>query len=217
MERKSLFDIDQEYDGTMLELEQYFLDNPEADGEVPEAFLDLLFVNQNEMESKLEAYYYKIAELKGESETIDFQIKRLQAKKEAKARVEDKLKHLVAEAVKKYGTPTDTGGAKFQTKTVKLSYIKTESVAVNAPELLPDEYVSFNLSWRKLTRKQLELLLQAVKAYDAGISNSLTYLEVTDSYDTSPQADKTKLKAALHEKKDIPGAKLEPGGYIKFT
>ena len=144
--KKNLFDIQAEYLMIMEDLEEYLLDNPDAEGEIPDHINERLFVNRNEAAEKLEAYYYVIKQLEGEYAVLYEERKRLEKKMQAKVAMSDRLREYAAQAVRQYGTVAKgSKSLSVVTDKVKLSYIATPKVEVVDEAAVPSTYKKYGL------------------------------------------------------------------------
>jgi len=92
---------------------------------------EMLVINQEQLQAKAGNYAKVIANIQGDMDAIDAEIKRLKAMKESKERVIDRLKEAVKNAM------LVSGIDKIQSPLFTLSLRRSESVEVNLPEALP--------------------------------------------------------------------------------
>jgi hypothetical protein len=92
---------------------------------------EMLVINQEQLQAKAGNYAKVIANIQGDMDAIDAEIKRLKAMKESKERVIDRLKEAVKNAM------LVSGIDKIQSPLFSLSLRRSESVEVNIPEALP--------------------------------------------------------------------------------
>ncbi len=92
---------------------------------------EMLVINQEQLQAKAGNYAKVIANIQGDMDAIDAEIKRLKAMKESKERVIDRLKEAVKNAM------LVSGIDKIQSPLFSLSLRRSESVEVNLPEALP--------------------------------------------------------------------------------
>jgi hypothetical protein len=92
---------------------------------------EMLVINQEQLQAKAGNYAKVIANIQGDMDAIDAEIKRLKAMKESKERVINRLKEAVKNAM------LVSGIDKIQSPLFSLSLRRSESVEVNIPEALP--------------------------------------------------------------------------------
>lgn len=92
----NLYNINQEY----VELMQELLNN---EGELTPELEEKLAINEDELQQKVEAYSFVIANLQGLADSVDTEIKRLQALKKQRQNAVDRLKERVSNAMQLHG------------------------------------------------------------------------------------------------------------------
>jgi heme oxygenase len=95
---------------------------------------ELLVINQEQLQSKAGNYAKVIANIQGDSDAIDAEIKRLKAMKETKDRAVTRLKDAVKNAM------LVSGIEKIESPLFKLSLRRSEAVEVEVPEALPIDW-----------------------------------------------------------------------------
>jgi hypothetical protein len=95
---------------------------------------ELLVINQEQLQAKAGNYAKVIANIQGDSDAIDAEIKRLKAMKESKDRAVTRLKDAVKNAMMVSGID------KIESPLFKLSLRRSESVEVEVPEALPIDW-----------------------------------------------------------------------------
>jgi hypothetical protein len=95
---------------------------------------ELLVINQEQLQAKAGNYAKVIANIQGDSDAIDAEIKRLKAMKESKDRAVTRLKDAVKNAM------LVSGIDKIESPLFKLSLRRSESVEVEVPEALPIDW-----------------------------------------------------------------------------
>jgi hypothetical protein len=95
---------------------------------------ELLLINQEQLQAKAGNYAKVIANIQGDSDAIDAEIKRLKAMKESKDRAVTRLKDAVKNAM------LVSGIDKIESPLFKLSLRRSESVEVEVPEALPIDW-----------------------------------------------------------------------------
>ena len=91
-----------------------------------------LVINQNELQEKATNYAYAIKSLEADIDTIDNEMKRLRALKEAKTNAIDRMKGSVVNAFQIYCI------TEVKSATLKLSLRRSESVEVISIDQLPE-------------------------------------------------------------------------------
>jgi hypothetical protein len=95
---------------------------------------ELLVINQEQLQAKAGNYAKVIANIQGDSDAIDAEIKRLKAMKESKDRAVTRLKDALKNAM------MVSGIEKIESPLFKLSLRRSESVEVEVPEALPIDW-----------------------------------------------------------------------------
>jgi hypothetical protein len=95
---------------------------------------ELLVINQEQLQAKAGNYAKVIANIQGDSDAIDAEIKRLKAMKESKDRAVNRLKDALKNAMMVSGID------KIESPLFKLSLRRSESVEVEVPEALPIDW-----------------------------------------------------------------------------
>jgi hypothetical protein len=95
---------------------------------------EMLVINQEQLQAKAGNYAKVIANIQGDSDAIDAEIKRLKAMKESKDRAVTRLKDAVKNAM------LVSGIDKIESPLFKLSLRRSESVEVEVPEALPIDW-----------------------------------------------------------------------------
>jgi hypothetical protein len=95
---------------------------------------ELLVINQEQLQAKAGNYAKVIANIQGDSDAIDAEIKRLKAMKESKDRAVTRLKDAVKNAM------MVSGIEKIESPLFKLSLRRSEAVEVEVPEALPIDW-----------------------------------------------------------------------------
>jgi hypothetical protein len=95
---------------------------------------EMLVINQEQLQAKAGNYAKVIANIQGDSDAIDAEIKRLKAMKESKDRAVTRLKDAVKNAM------LVSGIDKIESPLFKLSLRRSEAVEVEVPEALPIDW-----------------------------------------------------------------------------
>ena len=125
---KSLFEIGNEY------LEIYHL-LEENGGEITPEIQTSLHINKENLHIKTQNYISLIKEIDGRTNTIDAEIKRLQALKKHNVSFVDRLKENISTAMKTLEIE------EIRTDLNKISFRKSKSVQIEDVELLPNDCV----------------------------------------------------------------------------
>jgi hypothetical protein len=112
---------------------QYLAALLETEELTPELEAELL-INQEQLQAKAGNYAKVIANIQGDSDAIDAEIKRLKAMKESKDRAVTRLKDAVKNAM------LVSGIDKIESPLFKLSLRRSEAVEVEVPEALPIDW-----------------------------------------------------------------------------
>jgi uncharacterized protein YfeS len=210
--RKSLFDISREYHDTLDELETYLSDNPDAAGELPDTLIERLSINKDELDEKLDAYFYTIKELETEIDILKSESARLALKAKSKLTTIENLKKLVTHAVITYGEDTKTGGKKYAHSKFTISVIYNSPVVVEDEDRVPADLKSFDFNSKGLNSSTIKEL----KEYLQG--NPGLYDRLSQNISITGKIDKKLLKTALKDGEEIQGAKIdETANYLRFT
>ena len=147
----NLFEISNEY-LAILQLAE----DPDVD---PEVLADTMEGIEADFESKADAYAYIIATLKGDASTIDAELKRLKARKDAIENNADRLKKSLEEAMRV------TGKTKFKTAMHSFGIQKNpQSVRIIEGAEIPDTYLIPQEP--KIDKKAILADLKAGKKFD---------------------------------------------------
>lgn len=214
MALRNVFDIASEYLDAIDELEIYFQENPEAE-EVPEHLFERLTINKNEAADKLSSYKDVIRYLEADIEIVEDKIDELQQIVKTKKKSIERLKGLMAVAIRLFGTPTTTGGAQFKTNFGNYSWIRTKVVEVDN-DLLPSDYKAFDFQLKGLTADELREFKRIFT--DAVAKAAVPPKWYTSTiFDLEGRAIKEYIKNKLVAGEEIPGAKLkEDSGYVRY-
>jgi hypothetical protein len=108
----------------------------ENGGELSPHLETALAINKQELQHKGIAYGFVVKSLESDIDTIDNEIKRLNALKSSHVKTIDKLKETVKSAMQMYGIE------EIKTPTLKINFRKSESVEVETDAVL-DMYCNF--------------------------------------------------------------------------
>jgi len=114
-----------------LNLEAQLIENG---GELTPEIETALQINKDELQHKSIQYGYVIKSLTDNVDTIDAEIKRLQALKKVNENVIDRLKNTLSNAMQLFGI------SELKTPTLKLSFRKSEQVILHDVNNLPQMY-----------------------------------------------------------------------------
>lgn len=122
---KTLFEITQE----VIELASLL-----EEGEFTPELEQQLAITRDELENKAENYVKVIRQVEGDISVIDAEIKRLQAIKEGKSKVVNRMKEALSTAMTAFKVD------KIETALMKLFFRKSESVEILDESLVPEQY-----------------------------------------------------------------------------
>jgi len=108
----------------------------ENGGELSSELENALAINQSELQNKGIQYGYVIKSFESDIDTIDEEIKRLQALKQSRSKTIDTLKNTIKSAMELYGIE------ELKTPTLKINFRKSESVEVD-DSIISDDYCKF--------------------------------------------------------------------------
>jgi hypothetical protein len=168
--KKSLFAIQTEYVRALQELEDFCTEN--QTDEVPEEIHERLSINQDELNDKLENYWYALKELNGNLDTIKNHIKEMNAKKKAVENNILRLKKYVGEALELYGEENKSGNKFYKHDLFKVTASRSSRLSVVDLELLPDEYKE-QVVTVKAKSKEIKEALKVGEVDGAFIDNSV--------------------------------------------
>ena len=135
---KSIFDISNDYLQTISDLENWMIEN---DTDVVPAHLDeALSINKDELDTKLQNYYFYIEQLKGEAETLKNHAAKISAKKRAIENNIKRLKNYVAAGLQLYGEKNKGGNMFYKHELFKVTATPSSRLKITNEELIPDEY-----------------------------------------------------------------------------
>lgn len=209
MSRKHIFDLVEEYHLAVEELEQYLQEN-DTD-EVPEEIHDRLVINQDEVDRKLESYFYYIKELEGEILVLKEEIDSFKMKIKKRQSTIDKIKSYMVEGVKAFGKQNKKGNYSYKNTKFSASAIKSRPVIIEDENIIPSEFKKFTFASKDLTKDDLVLL----KAYLE--ENPVLYDRLKSKLDIKASVLKREVKSALDNGEEVLGASVdEESIYIKI-
>lgn len=133
----NLFEIEAEYKRALLELE-VFLTESETD-EIPDEINERLSINQDELNDKLKAYYYKIQSLESDKDLLKSEAKKLTDKTKNIDKTIDRLKSYIANALETFGDDVKNGKT-YKTPLMKVTSKKSSWLVVDNLDLIPSDY-----------------------------------------------------------------------------
>ena len=123
----SIFNIEQNYN----KLAEQLIEN---DGELTPELSEQLAITEEQLQNKSVAYSFVIKEMDADIDTIDAEIKRLQALKKQREKASEYLKDRIKHAMDTFQIE------EIKTPLVKINFRKSESVEVDDVNLLPSLY-----------------------------------------------------------------------------
>jgi len=190
---QNLFNIEEKYIQLMDEIE-------ELEGELTPELENELAINFEELEGKLKAYHYIISVAKGETTTIDDEIKRLQEVKKSKGNLIERLKKSMLGATMLYGDSGKTGNKKLKFDTIQMWTRKTESVQFSSEEefaLKGQEYINYTINNKLSLHDKIS------------ITSYLKRKHPDDDVVITATPDKKLIKDEIKGGVEIPGVYLE--------
>ena len=124
----SLYTIEQTY----LSIVEELIENG---GELTPSLEAELNINKEELQNKGVCYGFMVKELEMQSDTIDIEIKRLQALKKTRTNTIDKLKNNLSQAMQLFGIE------ELKTAIIKINFRKSESVEIEDLALLDSQFI----------------------------------------------------------------------------
>lgn len=208
--RKSLFDLTEEYEALMLDIE-------EAEGVLDEDLIDRLAIHQEDLDDKLSNYRYIIKLFESKIGIEESFIEEHVAKKKRAEKAIESIKERLKIAVELLGE-IDIVKGKPSSKHIKysegkLALIKTSPVVVIAETLIPDKYINVKLELnQQLLTEILNKLQDLVNKQDL-----LDIVTILSSSIKDRIVLKTPLKKDLQDNITIDGARLDDNaGYVRF-
>jgi hypothetical protein len=131
--KKSIYNLQSEY----IELMNQIEDN---EGELTPELSTQLDITKEQLEDKATSYCYLTKQLDVDTDQIDVEIKRLQALKSAKVKLQEELKNRVSEAMQRFGIE------KIEKNNLKLSFRKSESLIIDEDAKVPNEFVKIKMT-----------------------------------------------------------------------
>jgi CBS-domain-containing membrane protein len=135
---KSIFDISSDYLQTISDLENYLTEN-DTD-EVPAHFDEALSINKDELDTKLQNYYFYIEQLKGEAETLKNHAAKISAKKRAIENNIKRLKNYVASGLQLYGEKNKSGNMFYKHQLFKVTATPSSRLKITDETKIPEQY-----------------------------------------------------------------------------
>ena len=140
----TLFNIEDQYLDLMQQIE-------EAEGELTPELEEQLDINQKDLENKVKAYHHVIVQNKGEADTIDEEIKRLQSLKQIKTNLVDKLREKLLNATIIFGYDGKSGNKKMDFDTLKMWTKFTRPVIIDDEDKFIESYKHTQFTTSKTT------------------------------------------------------------------
>jgi hypothetical protein len=125
--RISIYQIEQNYN----QLAEQLIDN---DGELTTELAEQLAITEEQLQNKSVAYSFVIKQMDADIDTIDAEIKRLQAAKKQREKATEYLKERIKHAMELFSIE------EIKTPLVKINFRKSESVEVDDVNALPIAY-----------------------------------------------------------------------------
>jgi hypothetical protein len=209
--KRNLFDIQAEYLEYLEELEQWLLDNEDADGEIPEYIQERLNINKNEVEDKLGNYHLWLSQLKGEVDTLKTREEELKKKRKTKENTMERVRKIMGEAVKMYGEVNIKSKStashlpkSIKTEEGKFTFIYQDKLVIDE-EILPVELFEYEIKTSKL-HNSTALVIQKI-LQEAKVDITIT---------ATP--DKDAIKTSIEEKLIPKGVTVNNNdGYIRIS
>jgi len=123
----TIYQIEQSYN----QLAEQLLDN---DGELTPELAEQLAITEEQLQNKSVAYSFVIKQMDADIDTIDAEIKRLQAAKKQREKASEYLKERIKHAMELFSIE------EIKTPLVKINFRKSESVWVDDVNALPADY-----------------------------------------------------------------------------
>jgi hypothetical protein len=123
----TIYQIEQSYN----QLAEELIDN---DGELTTELAEQLAITEEQLQNKSVAYSFVIKQMSADIDTIDAEIKRLQAAKKQREKATEYLKERIKHAMDLFGI------TEIKTPLVKINFRKSESVEVDDVNALPAAY-----------------------------------------------------------------------------
>lgn len=208
MKRKSIFDINSEYELALFELE-------ENDGVLTDEILERLNINKDEADEKILNYYLYNSRLEAEAQVLKDRAKGWQAKAKTKLNTIKRLKSLIGLAVKTFGDVTKTGNRKYKGKEFNASFIYNEPLVILKDAEIPDSYDSNTIMFAGLTNEETA----AMKAY---LMKWRNFHSLKGRMKITKKLDEARLKEdtlnAGKGNEPVKGVYIdEEGGYVRIT
>jgi hypothetical protein len=125
--KTTIFQIEQSYN----QLAEQLIDN---DGELTPELSEQLAITEEQLQNKSVAYSFVIKQMDADVDTIDAEIKRLQALKKQREKASEYLKERIKHAMDLFNID------EIKTPLVKINFRKSETVEVNDVNALPSLY-----------------------------------------------------------------------------
>lgn len=121
-------------------LQQLFFEIEENEGEMTPELLQKLEASEEDLKEKLEAYYYKIKEIKGKIQIIDEHINSMKQRQDKFKKLVERLEGIASNAVVLYGDKTKAGNSYIETDLFKVATRTSEKLVVLDENFIPDNY-----------------------------------------------------------------------------
>jgi len=201
----------------LLEIEEDELEGVDT-AQAREELNEKLSINRNELETKLDAYYYISEKLKAEAEFDKQQEERFSKRKKAKLNSSQRLKDRIDLALTLYGTPDPKSKAKIPSlkfKTNDVSYTAIAYPIVDPTTIppveeieneIPGQYIDYTILAPKLSQSEAKLMIKALNVYNEKVGSKEGILAFVPAI--KPNLNLDSIKAALKEGIEVAELKL---------
>ncbi len=207
---RNLFEIQDEYLQYLEELEQYLIDNPDAEGEIPEHINERLNINKDEASQKLTNFYLWRMELEGQVDTLKQRRDQLSDKIKIKRNVIERIKGYIDTAVRMYGTVNLKSTGKIPSKVihgeeVTFTYIYSPKIIVTDVNQIPDGFLRYSIEVGNMSKAEFEVLKLYVTSRDLGSQEEIN-------------VNTKAVQVALESGSPVTGVKLDKeAGYVRTS
>ena len=135
----NIFQLSDEYRQLMMEIE----DN---EGDLTPDLEQRLKINEENFANKMDAYANIIALKSGDIQVIKDEVTRLGALQKTKEKNIEKLKNIMIEAIKLYGTTGKTGNKTYKTTLHSYWTVNLEKLKIADDAIIPNSYKKYTVS-----------------------------------------------------------------------
>jgi predicted aspartyl protease len=192
----------------------------ETEGEIPDEVWDNLVISKEELNEKIEAYVFRLAEYKAQIEALSAQVEIWNKKIEKKERTITFLKAGLAEVAKRLGERNPKGNYSLSAGDFKVNFQFTHSVEIENEDLVPEKFKKYNLTIKNMTKGSYKAILKAIGLHEEDneelikIESKISKTAIKEAIVTDENSQKTNEFTISDS---VPGAFIDnKKGFVKI-